>query len=109
MNETDLEQVYNKTSKIESESGVWKPYFLNHSLENLKEINRNLKEFEKNWYPFLEDFIQLLPESDELEKELDLFGCETVFKWRFQAEEDMKSKNGGRGMNEAQVRSFVER
>lgn len=122
LSEENLTKIYqDQKNKVSDSSAsgedkeIWKPYFLNHSLENLLEINRHLKEFKESWYPFLQSFVQLLPESEfkeskkEGEEDLDPFGCEKVLKWRWQAEEEMKRKNGGKGMNQEQVKKFVER
>ncbi|PWN30687.1 P-loop containing nucleoside triphosphate hydrolase protein [Jaminaea rosea] len=73
-------------------------YFSSHALSHLETINANLAQLERAWYPYLDAFVQLVPQT-----------IETVFEWRLEAEHAMKAKNGGKGMTDEEVRGFVER
>ena len=73
-------------------------YFTKQPLSSLTTLNRNLKEFAEAVYPPFGTIIQVEPESYDY-----------VFQWRLQQEQNMKAKNGGKGMTDDQVRGFVER
>lgn len=91
------------------------PYYLTHSLESLKEIDVRLGKYEAQWYPLLDAFVQLRPvvasssstQADSTKP--DAAALENVFQWRLEAEHAMKATNGGKGMTDQQVRTFVER
>lgn len=74
------------------------PYFLSHSLESLSTLDTNLSTLARAIYPFFDAFIQVLPTS-----------LNHIFAWRLQQERAMKAANGGRGMTDEQVQSFVKR
>lgn len=73
-------------------------YFSKHSFDSLQEINDYLSDLSSAIYPLFSTFISVVPTSYEY-----------VFTWRLQQEHAMKEKNGGKGMNDEQVRAFVER
>lgn len=105
------EQLSDRYQAATAEKQSRPPYFLKHSLEDLQLINRNLAKLEKAWYPHIKGFVQLVPStaageerSEESDNPLDV-----IFDWRLQAEHQMKSKNGGKGMNDEEVHKFVER
>ncbi|ORY22755.1 putative actin cross-linking [Naematelia encephala] len=75
-----------------------KTYFTDHSLSSLETLNESLAAFASNVYTPFETIIQIEPSS-----------YENVFKWRLEQEHMMKAKNGGKGMTDEQVYSFVER
>ncbi len=83
-----------------------RPYFLDHPVENLVEIDERLRQFEEQWYPYLDAFIQMRPVDASRDPAR---GLENVFAWRLQAEHAMKAQNGGKGMTDEQVHAFVER
>lgn len=90
------------------------PYFLEHSIESLLDIDRRLQDYEKQWYTLFDTFIQLRPVasgqgSDPQDADASQAGLENVFRWRLQAEHAMKASNGGKGMTDEQVHKFVER
>ncbi|KAF8688580.1 hypothetical protein RHS03_09547, partial [Rhizoctonia solani] len=78
-------------------------YFKSHSIKSLEAINGSLKNYADLWYRYFTHFIQA-----------SMRGCLArdlydVFEWRLQQEHAMKLKNGGRGMTDEEVHSFVAR
>jgi len=74
-------------------------------LEDVKAINHELKDYLRLW-SFFKVFVQLKPNppaSDTLSQ------YHVVYKWRLEQEHYMKAHNGGRGMSDAGVKSFVDR
>ncbi|EJD08061.1 P-loop containing nucleoside triphosphate hydrolase protein [Fomitiporia mediterranea MF3/22] len=68
--------------------------------EDIFQINQNLWDYTK-WWEFFDVFIQVKPP--------DSTPYSLIYKWRLQQEHDMKGKNGGRGMTDEQVKTFVDR
>ncbi|PWY98430.1 P-loop containing nucleoside triphosphate hydrolase protein [Testicularia cyperi] len=64
---------------------------------NLLQINQNLTEYQA-WYTHFSVFLQLRPTD-----------LHHVYTWRLQQEHAMKARNGGQGMSDDQVKSFVDR
>ena len=75
-----------------------KPFFLNHGLDHLEQVNSMLEEYETGLWQYLDCFVQLKPES-----------MGYVWKWRLQQEHSMKAKNGGVGMTDEEVKDFIGR
>ncbi|KAF8549050.1 P-loop containing nucleoside triphosphate hydrolase protein [Imleria badia] len=70
------------------------------ALEEVLEVNAMLGVYVE-WWQALDAFIQIRgPPTSSLS---------IVYQWRLQQEQDMKAKNGGRGMTDAQVKTFVDR
>ncbi|KAI5115758.1 hypothetical protein M0805_005748 [Coniferiporia weirii] len=67
---------------------------------NILEINANLWDYVE-WWSFFDVFVQVKP-SDSTPFSL-------IYKWRLQQEHNMKAKNGGKGMTDEQVKTFVDR
>ncbi|KAF8607303.1 P-loop containing nucleoside triphosphate hydrolase protein [Ceratobasidium sp. AG-I] len=93
----ELERRYNAPNPGATKS-EHPEYFRNHSLESLKHINEELKKYAELWYGHFTHFIEVVPEN-----------LHDVFEWRLQQEHAMKLKNGGIGMTDEQVQSFVAR
>lgn len=74
------------------------PHFMKHSQADLLEVNDFLKEHDQGYYSMIDCFVQLRPQD-----------INYVFEWRLQAEHAMKKANGGFGMSDGAVQSFVER
>ncbi|PPQ64947.1 hypothetical protein CVT26_015667 [Gymnopilus dilepis] len=74
-------------------------------LDDIKAINEKLKDYLRLW-SYVDIFVQLrpLPPSSE---ELSQYAI--IYKWRLEQEHNMKSLNGGRGMSDEAVKSFVDR
>ncbi|KAF9529705.1 P-loop containing nucleoside triphosphate hydrolase protein, partial [Crepidotus variabilis] len=73
------------------------------TLANVEDVNEQLKSYEEIWQ-FFDVFIQLKaipPASATLSK------YAVVYDWRLQQEHNMMAMNGGKGMNDAAVISFV--
>ncbi|KAF9788036.1 P-loop containing nucleoside triphosphate hydrolase protein [Thelephora terrestris] len=68
--------------------------------EDVSEINELLRPY-AGWWSTFDTLIQLSP-SDKSSFDL-------VYKWRIEQEHFMKTRNGGRGMTDDQVVSFVDR
>ncbi|KAH8115344.1 hypothetical protein DFH11DRAFT_1877101 [Phellopilus nigrolimitatus] len=68
--------------------------------EDVLAINASLWEYVQ-WWDFFDAFVQVKP-PDETPYSL-------IYKWRLQQEHNMKAKNGGKGMTDAQVKTFVDR
>ncbi|KAJ3514494.1 hypothetical protein NLJ89_g2354 [Agrocybe chaxingu] len=68
-------------------------------------INEKLKEYLELW-SFFDVFVQLKPNPPT---STDCSQYAIVYKWRLQQEHNMKAANGGRGMSDAAVKSFVDR
>lgn len=66
--------------------------------EDLLRLNNNLKLYYNIWYLLFDCFICVKTNS-----------IENVYKWRQQQEHDLIKKNGGIGMNDEQVKAFVDR
>ncbi|KAG8221291.1 P-loop containing nucleoside triphosphate hydrolase protein [Butyriboletus roseoflavus] len=70
------------------------------SLEDVLEVNDLLTAYVEWWRAF-DAFIQIRGPTTS--------PFAIVYRWRLQQERDMKAKNGGRGMTDAQVKTFVDR
>ncbi|ORY30764.1 P-loop containing nucleoside triphosphate hydrolase protein [Naematelia encephala] len=95
VNPDDLDATYRAATH---QAAHQRPLFLNHSLESLQAINDNLREFASRVYPFFEIHVILQAQSREY-----------VYTWRLQQEHTMKTKNGGHGMLDGEVKLFVDR
>lgn len=128
----DLEQQYQLAAERPEEAkrafGIDydRPFFLEHSLQDLRTIERNLREYAELW-SYIDAFVQLKPER-----------LGYVWEWRLevrlgfclagegrpkcgrarssltplppaQQEHNMKAKNGGVGMTDEQVKDFIAR
>ena len=85
-----------------SEAGEAPPYFLDHALEDLEDLNQRLAAYQQAWWVLLDAFVQLAPAAEQRE------ALETVFAWRGEAEVKMKAACG-QGMSPEEVRTFVRR
>ncbi|RDX49297.1 P-loop containing nucleoside triphosphate hydrolase protein [Lentinus brumalis] len=77
--------------------------FLNkkgYRIEDVLDINERLKDYIA-WWDLFDTFIQIRPPDDH--------PYDFIYKWRLQQEHHMKARNGGRGMSDEQVASFVDR
>lgn len=92
-----LEELY-QAAKVgrATGSGGKAPFFTQHSLESLQQVNTILAGY-LDWYRLIDAFVILRPQN--------LFN---VFTWRLQAEHAMKAK-GKSGMTDDQVHDFVAR
>ena len=66
--------------------------------ENILEINAKLWEYVE-WWSFFDCFIQVRPP--------EATPYSFIYKWRLQQEHNMKAKNGGKGMSDEQVKTYV--
>lgn len=80
------------------------PAFLSYSLEHLDAVNEQLRVWEQEWYPLVDAFVQFCPHATDGASPWSL-----VYPWRLQAEHAMKKANGGKGMSDTQVYTFVQR
>ncbi|WFD05132.1 glycerate 3-kinase [Malassezia vespertilionis] len=78
-------------------------YFL-HTREDFDAINDSLRRWESAWYPYIDAFIQYMPSAAP-----EITPWSLVYPWRLEAEHEMKKLNGGIGMSDAQIQSFVAR
>ena len=69
-----------------------------HPLSSLQQINRNLAEFDAATSPFFDCHVAIRPLSYDY-----------VYAWRGEQEHMMKSRNGGKGMTDDEVKAFVDR
>lgn len=70
------------------------------SVDHVLAVNERLKRYVE-WWNALDAFIQIKgPSSAQLS---------IIYKWRLQQEHNMKAKNGGKGMTDDQVKTFVDR
>ncbi|KAI0724686.1 P-loop containing nucleoside triphosphate hydrolase protein [Fomitopsis betulina] len=67
---------------------------------DVMDVNARLKDYVEWWQQF-DTFIQIKPETAH--------PYSHIYKWRLQQEHHMKSLNGGHGMSDEQVISFVDR
>jgi len=67
------------------------------SLEDVLAVNELLRPYIEWWRAF-DGFIQIRGPS-----------YATIYRWRLEQEQKMKAENGGRGMSEVQVKTFVDR
>ncbi|KZO96172.1 P-loop containing nucleoside triphosphate hydrolase protein [Calocera viscosa TUFC12733] len=74
------------------------PEIPQHRLEDVRQINHFLKVYASEWWSAFRVFVQIAPED-----------IGYVHEWRLQQEHNMKAKNGGMGMSDAQVKAFVDR
>ncbi|SCZ99522.1 BZ3500_MvSof-1268-A1-R1_Chr3-1g06061 [Microbotryum saponariae] len=74
------------------------PFFIEHSLDHLLWVNERLANYAKDLWSFLDCFVQIEPRR-----------MSYVWQWRLEQEHNMKSKNGGVGMTDEQVRQFIGR
>ncbi|PPQ87439.1 hypothetical protein CVT25_008175 [Psilocybe cyanescens] len=74
-------------------------------LIDVKTVNDNLKQYLRLW-SFFDVFVQLKPEAPPFSH---LSQYAVVYKWRLEQEHNMKARNGGEGMSDAAVKSFVDR
>jgi len=70
------------------------------SVEDVLEVNGLLGAYVE-WWQALDTFIQIRGPSSSRHA--------IVYRWRLQQEQDMKAKNGGQGMTDEQVKTFVDR
>ncbi|KAG6331671.1 hypothetical protein ID866_7419 [Astraeus odoratus] len=70
------------------------------SMEDVLTINERLRAYVA-WWNMLDAFIQIKGPSSSPYK--------IIYKWRLQQEQYMKASNGGRGMTDQQVKTFVDR
>ncbi|KAH7883211.1 P-loop containing nucleoside triphosphate hydrolase protein [Phlebopus sp. FC_14] len=70
------------------------------TLEDVLAVNERLTAYVQ-WWDALDAFIQIKGPSSS--------PYAIIYTWRLQQEHDMKSKNGGRGMTDEQVKTFVDR
>ncbi|KIJ15516.1 hypothetical protein PAXINDRAFT_168995 [Paxillus involutus ATCC 200175] len=70
------------------------------SLEDIIAVNDRLKSY-MNWWDALDAFIQIKGPSTS--------SYAIIYQWRLQQERNMKAKNGGQGMTDEQVKTFVDR
>lgn len=102
-NGDDLEQRYQLATERPEEAkeafGIDydRPFFLEHSLLDLRTVERNLREYAELW-SYIDTFVQLKPER-----------LGYVWEWRLEQEHNMKAKNGGVGMTDEQVKDFIAR
>ena len=75
-----------------------KPFFLEHELSHLEQINESTNQYQRELWPHLDCFVQLKPEDMGF-----------VWRWRLQQEHNMKAKNGGVGMSDDEVKAFIGR
>ncbi|KAJ3480809.1 hypothetical protein NLI96_g8098 [Meripilus lineatus] len=68
--------------------------------EDIVDVNERLKEYQ-HWWQFFDTFIQIKPE--------EMYPYVHIYKWRLEQEHAMKATNGGRGMTDEQVESFIDR
>ncbi|TFK51076.1 P-loop containing nucleoside triphosphate hydrolase protein [Heliocybe sulcata] len=71
--------------------------------EDIVDINRRLREY-VGWWEMLDVFVQLTPRPSRPISPYSL-----IYKWRLEQEHNMKAKNGGKGMSDDAVKSFVDR
>ncbi|KAF9517561.1 hypothetical protein BS47DRAFT_1339420 [Hydnum rufescens UP504] len=72
-----------------------------HTLQNIEQINNILRSYRQSLYPFFSGFIQLAPPPSR--------PYSYIYRWRLQQEHSMKAQNGGRGMNDDEVKGFIDR
>ncbi|KAL6305244.1 P-loop containing nucleoside triphosphate hydrolase protein [Sparassis latifolia] len=82
--------------------GLGEDFFVRRGFrkEDVVDVNERLKEYVA-WWECLHVFIQINP--------ADAHPYEFIYRWRLQQEHHMKSLNGGKGMTDQQVESFVDR
>ncbi|KAL5532005.1 hypothetical protein ACEPAF_5569 [Sanghuangporus sanghuang] len=68
--------------------------------EDILQINENLWEYVA-WWEFFDVFVQVKPP--------DATPYSLIYKWRLQQEHNMRASNGGKGMTDEQVKTFVDR
>ncbi|EGO26260.1 hypothetical protein SERLADRAFT_463124 [Serpula lacrymans var. lacrymans S7.9] len=69
-------------------------------MEDVEEVNEKLKAY-VDWWQMLDMFLQIKPPEHS--------PYAIIYKWRLQQEHNMKSRNGGKGMSDEQVKRFVDR
>ncbi|GAA6063511.1 hypothetical protein JCM10212_004724 [Sporobolomyces blumeae] len=73
------------------------PFLLQHRREDLEQVNRELAQYDDLWKR-VDAFVQLRPAK-----------MGYVWEWRLEQEHNMKAKNGGVGMTDEQVKTFISR
>ncbi|KAJ7502942.1 P-loop containing nucleoside triphosphate hydrolase protein [Mycena galericulata] len=71
--------------------------------EDVLQVNETLKEYIPMWN-FFDTFVQLQPSPSLEQSPLSL-----IYKWRLEQEHHMKVHNGGQGMSDEGVKTFVDR
>ncbi|KAF8583823.1 P-loop containing nucleoside triphosphate hydrolase protein [Ramaria rubella] len=69
--------------------------------EHLQTVNEALRGYVKQWYEYFDVFVQIQPPAHA--------PYEYIYTWRLQQEHYMKAINGGIGMSDEQIQSFVDR
>ncbi|KAF8484094.1 P-loop containing nucleoside triphosphate hydrolase protein, partial [Gautieria morchelliformis] len=69
--------------------------------EDIETVNVALRGYVKEWYGFFEVFVQIQSPPH--------LPYEYIYTWRLEQEHNMKASNGGIGMTDEQVISFVDR
>ncbi|KAG8758297.1 hypothetical protein FRC14_000355 [Serendipita sp. 396] len=73
---------------------------LQNGMNDIQTINNNLESYVNQWYPFFHCLIQIAPSQNNYN---------VIYKWRLQQEHTMKAANGGKGMSDNQVTTFIDR
>jgi len=80
------------------------PFVLNatpaYSLEHVLDMNQRVAEYIE-WWDLFDICVQVSPQA------VDPYV--PIYKWRLHQEHEMKAKNGGQGMTDEQVKTFVDR
>ncbi|KAI0629018.1 P-loop containing nucleoside triphosphate hydrolase protein [Trametes polyzona] len=71
-----------------------------YRVEDVLDVNARLTQYVA-WWNLFDAFIQISPPDDH--------PYDYIYRWRLQQEHDMKARNGGKGMSDPQVESFVDR
>jgi D-glycerate 3-kinase len=93
-----LESYHSQPSPVPPPSRL-PPYKMHdHLLSAILQINTNLQTISEEVYPFFPLHVVIRPRSYDY-----------VYAWRLEQERQMKALNGGRGMEDEDVRRFVDR
>ncbi|KAF8316121.1 hypothetical protein DL93DRAFT_2135297 [Clavulina sp. PMI_390] len=72
------------------------------AFEDIEQVNGLLGDYVEQVYPYFSGgFVQLAPPPST--------PYSLIYQWRLEQEHSMKAKNGGRGMTDEQVKSFIDR
>ncbi|GAA5826376.1 hypothetical protein JCM5353_004740 [Sporobolomyces roseus] len=96
-----LEELYRlKKGEATKELGLDydEPFYLEQSLDSLQSVNGRLGEYEEGLWSLVDGFLELRPER-----------MGYVWEWRLEQEHNMKRSNGGIGMTDDQVKTFISR
>ncbi|KLO17683.1 P-loop containing nucleoside triphosphate hydrolase protein [Schizopora paradoxa] len=98
--ESFMKHLMDRDPDMREKSGLMTSSLPPFTLEQIKTINEMLWSY-LEWWSSFRVFVQIAPPDNA--------PYSIVYKWRLQQEHAMKAKNGGKGLTDEQVKTFIDR